>query len=417
MYICTNCSYVTISKLWRCPECQEFGTLERQEKAKKQRTEWVTIKTNTQRQDKFYKISNTEIERVFTNWIKSSWVYLLAWQPWVWKSTIMLQILESIKEEVSIWYFSWEEENTAISSRFSRIFWKNQNFNIYHWTILEDILETIKVDDIQIFVIDSIQTIYSNEISWVAWSISQVKYCSEKLSEFSKKNNTACILIGHITKSWEIAWPKYLEHIVDMVAYLEWDRLNEYRFLRTQKNRFGWTDDVAIFQMTDKWLIPVYNLKQMVTENLSNSPWNILTIGIDNGRAVLTSLEVLLNKTKYKFPKRSTIWVDSNRVEMLIAILEKYLKIDFSFLDVFINIPWEFRFYDSWLDLAIVAGLLSAYKNTTNSSNMVFVWEISLSWKISKSKFHEKRRKESQGLEFVDFEQIDDIAKLLNYFW
>lgn len=417
MYVCTSCGYSTITKLWRCPECWEFWTLQAQESKSKSKNSWKVLTQNTVKEDKFYKISEKEIERVFTNWIKSSGVYLLAWQPWIGKSTIVLQILQAIEENVNIWYFSWEEESTAISSRFHRLFDKDENFQIYHGTVLEDILQTIEIEKVQIFVIDSIQTIYSNEISWIAWSISQVKYCSEKLSEFAKKNNIACVLIWHITKSWEIAWPKYLEHIVDMVAYLEWDRLNEYRFLRTQKNRFGGTDDVAIFQMTSKWLIPVFNLKETVVKNVSKSPWNILTVGIDNGRAVLTLVEVLLNKTKYKFPKRSTIWVDSNRVEMLIAILERYLKVDFSFLDVFINVPGEFKFYDSWLDLAIAAGLLSAYKNSTNEPNAVFVWEISLSWKINKSKFHDKRKKEAQDLKFIDYAKISQINELLDYFW
>jgi len=412
MYICSNCWYQSITKLWKCPECLEFSTFILQENIQDKKIQILT--TNLKKESNFYDIDNKEIKRVFTNWIKSSWFYLLWWQPWIWKSTIALQILKYIKEKINIWYFSWEEESSAIIERYKRLFWKNPDFEIYYWTILEDIIETIKHKKLNIFVIDSIQTIYSNKTTWVAWSINQVKYCSEKLSEFLKKNNKACILIWHITKSWEIAWPKYLEHIVDMVAYLEWDRLNEYRFLRTQKNRFWWTDDVAIFQMKENGLIPVSNLKKIIDSNIPNMPWNVLTVWIDNGRPVIINIEVLLNKTKYKFPKRSTIWADSWRVEMVIAILERYLQINLWFMDIFVNIPWEFDFYDSWLDLAIAEWIFSAYKNKVIENKNIFIWELSLSWKINKTKFHDKRIKEVKWINIFDYKNIQNIYWLKN---
>ncbi len=409
MYSCNNCGYQSITKLWKCPECWSFGSFSKKESDKKSFWKANILVWNKNKESKFYDIDNEEIKRVFTRWIKSSWVYLLWWQPWIWKSTIVLQILNAIKDNLNIWYFSWEEESSAVLERYNRLFWKQANFNIYHGTVLEDILETIKDENLDIFIIDSIQTIYSQDSAWVAWSISQVKYCSERLSEFSKRHGIACILIWHITKSWEIAWPKYLEHIVDMVAYLEWDRLNEYRFLRTQKNRFWWTDDIAIFQMTESWLIPVSNLKEVIDSNIIDIPWNVLTVWIDNWRPVITNIEILLNKTKYKFPKRSTIWVDNSRVEMIIAILERYLKIDLWFIDIFVNIPWEFKFYDSGLDLAIAVWILSAYKNKKIDSNNIFIWEVSLSWKVNKTKFHDKRTKEVQSMDILDYTNIKNI--------
>ena len=407
MYTCTNCWYKTITKLWRCPECWEFGTFKAEEKENKT---WNILQSNTKSENKFFDLESTELKRVFTNWIKSNWVYLLGWQPGVGKSTLVLQIIENLKDNLNIGYFSWEEEASAIVSRFQRITWKNPNFKIYHSTKLEDILQTAKSENLNLIIVDSIQTIYSNEISAVAWSINQVKYCSEKLSEFSKKNNLASIIIWHITKSWEIAWPKYLEHIVDVVAYLEWDKFWEYRFLRTQKNRFWPTNDVAIFQMTQKWLKPVYNLKENLLQQKESIPGTVLTVWIDNWRPVLTTLEVLLNKTNYKFPKRTTIWVDSNRVELIIAILERYLNLNLGFYDIFINIPWEFKFTDSGLDLAIAAGILSAYKN--KATDKVYIGEISLSGKINKSKFHEKRKKEAETLPVVDYTNLKHISGL-----
>ncbi len=415
MYVCDNCGYSTISKLGKCPECNQFWTFKIFHETEEKDVKWNVLKSDEISENKFYDLENEELKRVFTNGIKSSGVYLLWGQPWVGKSTIVLQILNSLKDDVKVAYFSGEEESSAINSRFKRLFWKDANFEIFHTTSLEDILQTLDNNEIDLFILDSIQTVYSNNSSGVAGSVNQVKYCSEKLSEFSKNKWIACIIIWHITKSGEIAWPKYLEHIVDVVAYLEWDRLNEYRFLRTQKNRFGGTDDVAIFQMTEKWLKSVYNLQDIVKENYSANPGTAFSVGIDNGRPVLTTIEVLLNKTKYKFPKRSTIWVDSSRVEMIIAILERYLNINLEFFDVFINIPGEFKFYDSWLDLAIAAGIYSAYKNKIISMNNVFVWEISLSGKISKSSFHEKRVKEVSWFDTIDFKILKDIRKLVEF--
>jgi len=411
MYICSNCGYTSITKLWRCPQCGQFWTFIKEEKEFK-KTWWVALEENKTKESKFYDLELDELKRVFTNGIKSWWVYLLWGHPWVGKSTIVLQILESIKEKVNIGYFSGEEESSAIFQRYKRLFSKEPNFPIFHSTKLEDILETLKDKDIKLFVLDSIQTIYSNETTGVAWSVNQVKYCSEKLSEFCKKKNISSIIIGHITKSWEIAGPKYLEHIVDVVAYLEWDRFGEYRFLRTYKNRFGGTDDVAIFQMTEKWLIPAYDLQDEIKNNIQNIPWTVLSVWIDNWRPVLTTIEVLVNKTKYKFPKRSAIWVDSWRLEMIIAVLERYMWVNLWFVDIFVNIPGEFKFFDSWLDLAIAMGILSAYENKQIATNNVFIWELSLSGKINKTKFHTKREKEAQGFEIIDYKKINHIRWL-----
>jgi len=415
MYICSNCWYQSIAKLWKCPECWSFWTFSKLEDENSSSKKIHILTWNKNIETKFYDLDNKEIKRVFTKWIKSSWFYLLWWQPWIWKSTIALQILKAIKGKVNIWYFSWEEEASAITERYKRLFVKNPTFDIYYGTILEDILETIKLNKIDIFIIDSIQTIYSNQATWIAWSINQVKYCSEKLSEFLKKFNKACILIWHITKSWEIAWPKYLEHIVDVVAYLEWDRLNEYRFLRTQKNRFWWTDDVSIFQMKENWLISISNLKEIINSNIADIPWNVLTVWIDNGRPVITNIEVLLNKTKYKFPKRSSIWLDNSRIEMIIAVLERYLKLDLWFIDIFVNIPWEFEFRDSWIDLAIAIWILSAYKNKQINHKNIFIWELSLSWRINKTRFHDKRTKEVQSMNIFDYKNIKNIYTIKDF--
>lgn len=372
----------------------------------------------------FFNLSNQELKRVFQNWIKKSWVYLLWWQPWIWKSTIIIQIIDDLlnNNSLSIWYFSWEESSDQIYSRIKRI-WnnnfnsKNHKFDIYNANVLEDILQTISDINYDFFVIDSIQTIYSPNIDWVAWWPSQVKFCAEKISEFSKKNNKTCFIIWHVTKWWEIAWPKYLEHIVDMVSYLEWDRFWQYRFLRSIKNRFWSTNDVSIFEMWLFWLTPVYDLKDRIINNANTSiPWSVFTVWIDNWRPVIVNLEVLINKTNYKYPQRVTLWIDSNRLNLIIAILERYLKMNLWYFDIYVNLPWEFKFYDSWLDLALAAAIISQYNNKLINKNKVFIWEIWLWWQILPTKLHDKRKSElPEWFELVSNNVLKNIIELKNY--
>ena len=243
-----------------------------------------------------------------------------------------------------------------------------------------------------------------------------MKFVSEKISEFCKKNGVSAFIIWHITKWWEIAWPKYLEHIVDVVLYLEWDRFWQYRFLRAKKNRFWPADEVWIFEMTLFWLRPVYDIKQRIIQTAQTSiPWSVLTIWIDNWRPVLVNLEVLLNKTKYKYPQRVAIWIDSNRLNLVIAILERYLWLKLNLFDIFVNIPWEWKFYDSWLDLALAAAILWQYKDKVIDKSKVFVGEIWLGWQILPSKLHKKRIKEMPDwFELIDYQKLKNIVEILH---
>lgn len=428
MYICSNCWYATLSKLWKCPSCWEFWTLEKDDTKNKVKktaqkttlTYGTSLKTKSIQDSKFFDIKNNELKRVYQNWIKQWWVYLLGWQPWIWKSTIILQIIQDLLEnnKINIWYFSGEESQDQIYSRFKRINKENdtQDLDIYTASSLEDIVQTIAENDYNFFIIDSIQTVYSSNIDWIAWSPSQVKFCSEKIWEFAKQKWITCFIIGHVTKWWEIAWPKYLEHIVDMVSYLEWDRFGQYRFLRSMKNRFGSTDDVSIFEMWLFWLIPVYDIKERIINTANTSiPWSVFTMWIDNGRPVIVNLEVLLNKTNYKYPQRMAVWIDNNRLNLVIAILERYLKLNLWNFDIYVNLPWEFKFYDSGLDLALAWAILSQYQNKLVDKNIIFIWEIGLGWQILSSKLHEKRKKEiPRDFEIIDFNNLKYIVELKN---
>ena len=427
-YTCSVCKYSSSSKLGKCPDCGNFGTF-REDKSlmpieKKSKHAVVSgnileSKVSGDTPARFFDISNQEFSRVFSNGIKSGGMYLLWWAPGIGKSTLIIQIIQDIltNNEISIAYFTGEEQEDQIRQRRERVgaeynIWRRPS--IFHTTHLEDIISTSQEYNFDFIVIDSIQTIYSSQSDSSAWSANQVKYCAEKLSEYGKQYGITIFVIGHITKWWEIAGPKYLEHIVDVVLYLEWDRFGQLRFLRSQKNRFGHTDDSGIFEMTLFGLKAVYNLKERILSSANTSlPGSILAIGLDNGRPVLTNLEVLINKTKFKFPSRSAIGVSSKRVDLVIAILERYLNLDLAFFDVFVNIPGEFSFQDSGLDLAIAAWIFAQYHNQSRTQNMIFLAELGLWGQIVKSKLHDKRIREvPEWFTIIDHQHYKNIVEL-----
>lgn len=438
MYTCKSCEYSSSTKLGKCPSCGEFWTFfenkslsKPDKKASKHAVaQWDILesKINSNHNPKYFDIQSKELQRVFGNGIKWGGMYLLGGAPGIGKSTLILQILQEVlgHNDLNIWYFSGEEQESQVWWRWARICGEiadegqslAESITLYHSTKLEDIISTTKEKGFDFIVIDSIQTIYSTASDSSAGSANQVKYCAEKLSEYCKSRGVTMFIIGHITKWGEIAGPKYLEHIVDVVLYLEGDRFGQLRFLRSQKNRFGHTDDSAIFEMTLFGLKPVYDLKERILSSANTSiPGSVLTIGLDNGRPVLTNVEVLLNKTKFKFPTRNCIWVSSKRVDLVIAILERYLKIDLSYFDVFVNVPGEFSFHDSGLDLAIGAGILAQYKNQSPSKNIIFLAELGLWGQLVKSKLHDKRLREiPEGFDLIDPTDYKNVIQLKNIF-
>lgn len=218
----------------------------------------------------FYPLNHRELNRVFGQWVKQAWVYLLAGEPGIGKSTIMLQVVDQLKQsdmQANIAYFSAEEHPSHVNDRWKRVIPDQPEapMKIFHTAKIEDIIATTHDKQIDVIIVDSIQTVHSWVIDSPAGSPNQVRQASELLTALAKKSQVTIFIIGHVTKGGEIAGPKYLEHIVDVVMYLEWDKDGQLRFLRTKKNRFWPTDDVGIFEMTLFWLQPVYNLHSNTT--------------------------------------------------------------------------------------------------------------------------------------------------------
>ncbi len=399
MYICTTCHYASATKLGKCPDCWSFGTfvadMSGDSGKKKSSKGWMNLVWNGLTQDSaaavFYPFSDNAYHRVFSAGFKQWGVYLLGGEPGIGKSTLVLQLLEQISLP-SVVYFSGEEQANEIIRRQQRVCNAVlENVSIYHTTSLEDMLATLDAQQVNCVVVDSIQTISSETTDSLAGSPNQVKHCADILVTYCRTHNISLICLWHVTKWWEIAGPKYVEHIVDVVLYLEGDRYGQYRTLRCSKNRFWWTDDAIVFRMTEKWL-EIVGSDFRVRDDQKPHSGRVLTVGLENGRPILVHVEALLTKNYTNHPQRTALGIDAKRLQLIIAILEKYCKCRLFQFDIFVNIPGEFTFYDSGVDLAIAAAIYSQYKDTLPSPWEVYVWEIWLSWQIAKPKLYEKRQ-------------------------
>ncbi len=427
-YVCSKCWNVSSFKLWKCQNCWSIWTIEKQVETEKQRKEkinnsyeelWNILKPkrvedfkNITDNKEFIKLHNEDVLRAFQNWIMKWWLYLLSWEPWVWKSTLILQLIDDIQKQwIKCWYFSWEETELQIAKRAERLWVKCCDlFNTWN---LEDIIRTIDYYDYEFVIIDSIQTTYTNTNLNLTWWVSQIKAVWDMIVQIFKKKWITAIIVWHINKDWDVAWPKYLEHMVDCSVQLEWEKWWMYRFLRAKKNRYWSTDDVWIFEMTPKWLVWVTDYQKRVSEKYTWKPWNILSMWMYNWRPILVNIEVLLTNNSFNFPQRQVIWYSKDRLNLVISILEKYLKIDFSKFDIFLNIPWEISFKnDVWIDLWVALALYSSLLNRTYW-NKIFIWELTLMWQVQECSFYKKRKNEWKWFEIISQENLKEIKEIL----
>lgn len=414
MYVCTNCWNESLKWTWQCSFCKEWNTLTefKETKAKSWSLKWVTKELKKiedfENNEKKYKTSSNELNNLLSWWITAWSVILLAWEPGIWKSTLALQIASWFQEEVI--YISWEETESQIWQRAKRLWITANNISLLSENNLEDILETIKNSKSHLIILDSISVITSQNATWSAWSITQVKEVAEKFVEFSKSTNTTTIIIWHVNKEWNLAWPKTLEHLVDTVLYFEWERYEDVRMLRSLKNRFGWTWEVAIFKMQEDWLHDLENpgLEFISKENDNKTIGSSLSITIEWTRPLVVEIESLTTYTKFGYPKRSAKWINTQKLDLILAVLGKYSQINLDSYDVYVNIVRWIKVFEPWIDLSIWASIISSKSWKSIPRNSIFIWEISLTWRIKNCFNLEKRIKEAIRLWFENI-YIPDV--------
>jgi DNA repair protein RadA/Sms len=313
---------------------------------------------------------------------------------------LLLQLAYNVSKNHNVLYISGEESARQVALRAERLGAQQKSLQLAVSTITNDIATTISSGDYEVVVVDSIQAIAVNEIPSAAGSVNQITNSTQLLTAAAKSSNTALIIVGHVTKEGSIAGPKVLEHIVDVVLQLEGDRYGGYKVLRTIKNRYGSTNEAGIFEMTDTGLKTVDNPSAALLAERQASDGSVVYAAMEGTRPVLVEVQALVNPTSYGYPKRTASGIDLNRVNLLIAMLERRTKLKLADKDIYINIVGGIRINEPAADLAICMAIASAAKAMQLKENAVVFGEVGLSGEVRHVPFMDKRIAEAKKLGF-----------------
>lgn len=409
IFECSNCGAQYQKWAGRCLECGKWGTLgdaiavptsSTQKNSDKKRPS-AKIQTLGEIQENNVKRMSTtigELDTVLGGGIVPGSFVLLGGEPGIGKSTLTLQIAVSLPNTL---YISGEESVEQIKLRANRIppTAHLSSLRLANETNVEVIASTISEHKPSVAIVDSIQTMYSDEVEGEAGNISQVKACAVKLLDVAKQTGTAIILIGHVTKEGAVAGPRTLEHLVDTVLYLEGDRYHDIRILRAVKNRFGSTDEIGMFEMNSVGLVEVQNPSaKLLAERGESMPGSVVTCLMEGSRPLLVEIQALVNKTVFGYPVRKASGFDLNRLHVLIAVLQKRADLNLSQYDVHVNVVGGVTADEPGADLAVALAVASAYKDKALGNDLAVFGEVGLGGEIRSVRFLEKRIKECEQL-------------------
>lgn len=393
VYICSECGYESPKWYGKCPSCGEWNTMNEEIKekstssfSKAKITSYappVQIKDISTTDEIRYKTGLSELDRVLGGGIVKGSLILLGGDPGIGKSTILLQICEHLGKSNKILYVSGEESKRQLKLRADRLNVNSDNLYIQTQTDVELISETIGQDKPDLVMIDSIQTMSLTELQSSPGSITQVRECTNYLMRVAKSLDIPLIIVGHVNKEGSIAGPKVLEHVVDAVLHFEGDKQMSYRILRAVKNRYGSTNEIGVFQMTDSGLNEVENPSQML---LSGRPKNVsgtcVACAMEGTRPILAEIQGLATTTGYGNPRRMSTGFDYNRMSLILAVLEKRAGYYFSNTDTYINVVGGLRLDETAVDIAVAMALVSSLKDTVIPEDSIAIGEIGLAGEI-----------------------------------
>jgi len=405
IFVCKVCGATSSKWLGKCTYCGEWNTFEE----KKEKLSSYNDLKKVYRISEVEKLSESriktgfsEFDRVTGGGLVEGSVILLAGEPGIGKSTLLLQIALNFYRN-DLLYVSGEESLTQIKMRAERISHKQPDTLFTTEKDVDNILKIVKSYNIKIVFIDSIQTIFSSDNDYLPGSISQIRISTQKIIEFAKSNNVTFILIGHITKEGVVAGPKVLEHMVDAVFNFEGDRNLHYRILRPLKNRFGATSELAVFEMQQNGLREITNPSEFLTSSSKNESGIAIAVIVESVRIFFIEVQALVTTSIYGSPQRVVTGYDNKKLSMLLAVLEKRNKLKFGNKDVFLNIAGGIKVSDPAVDLAVVAAIISSYYDRPMRDNIVFAGEIGLAGEIRTVKKLNERISEAEKLGYKIF--------------
>lgn len=411
-FVCSNCGAAATAWAGRCSECGEWNTLEEEVTAATPpsgfgTTRAVGAKLKSESVDVSIKHDQprlvsgvAEADIVFGGGIVAGSINLVAGEPGIGKSTLLLQLASAIANKQPVLYISGEESVHQVGLRATRLGIAKNLLQIANSTSTDDIAATISGSSYKLVVVDSIQTIATSAVPTAPGTVSQITNSTIAITQAAKQTSTAVVLVGHVTKEGTIAGPKVLEHVVDVVLQLEGDRYGGFKVLRAIKNRFGSTSEAGIFEMIESGMQPVANPSASLLAERQISDGSVVLATMEGSRPLLVEVQALVNKTAYGYPKRAASGIDLNRLNLLIAMLERRTKLNLSDKDIYVNIVGGLKITEPAADLAICMAIASAAKGMQLKANAAVFGEVGLSGEVRHVPFIEKRLAEAKKMGF-----------------
>ncbi|WP_141266071.1 DNA repair protein RadA [Thermodesulfovibrio sp. Kuro-1] len=413
VFQCQSCGYISPKWIGKCPDCGAWNSfveevIEAESISKKAET--ARLKTLEDIQPvpiSSIKITLSdrlstgisELDRVLGGGVVRGSLVLIGGDPGIGKSTLLLQATDNLAKKYGrVLYVSGEESLTQIKLRAERLGAISENILLLSETLVEKILDWASEEELNALVVDSIQTVYTEDAMSAPGSVSQIRESATKFINFAKQKGIPVFLIGHVTKEGAIAGPRVLEHLVDTVLYFEGDRGYAYRILRSVKNRFGPTNEIGVFEMTGTGLIEVENPSLIFLSEHSQNSGSAITATIEGTRAILTEIQALVAPSNFGMPRRNFIGVDYQRVNLLVAVLEKRGRINLAGADIFVNVVGGLKITEPSSDLAVISAIVSSFRDIPLHEGMVIFGEVGLSGEIRAISQTEMRLKEASRI-------------------
>ena len=414
-FVCQRCGATYAKWVGQCSNCKSWNSLVEQivedasvkksavEKGKLsgKKLQYENIKTIVPSDAKErLKTGFSELDLVLGGGILLGSVNLLAGQPGIGKSTLLMQICNNVAKTRKVLYVSGEESAGQVKLRAERLGASSDNLNFASSTSGNDIAKTIESGEFDFVIVDSIQTLALDEISSAPGTVSQVTNCGNLIIRAAKSTDTAVVIVGHVTKEGTLAGPKVLEHLVDVVMNFEGDRYGGFKTVRAIKNRFGGTNEVAIFEMNEKGLSEVQNPSAALLAERQNTDGSIILATLEGNRPILVEIQALATTTNFGYPKRTASGFDLNRLNLLIAVIERRTKLKLSDKDIFVNVVGGMKLNDSAADLAVCLAIASAVAKRKLGDEYVVFGEVGLGGEIRSAFRADQRIAEAKKLGF-----------------
>jgi DNA repair protein RadA/Sms len=414
IFQCQKCGYISPKWLGRCPDCNAWNSFVEERSATTSLKSFGLSEPRPLNKIVGAEKNRTpteihELDRVLGGGLVKGAVILIGGDPGIGKSTLLLQAAAKIAEPSSkkanaqntVLYVSGEESPEQIKLRADRLSINSENIIVLSETVVEKIISMASELKPSALVVDSIQTVYTEDLPSAPGSVGQIRESATKLMFFAKRTETPLFLIGHVTKEGAIAGPRVLEHIVDTVLYFEGERGHTYRILRTIKNRFGSTNEIGVFGMTDEGLKEITNPSELfISEKPENASGSVIIASIEGTRPLLVEIQALVSPTTFGMPRRTSMGVDFNRVNLLVAVLEKKAGIHLGGMDLFINVVGGLKIYEPASDAGIIAAIVSSFRERPIDKKTLFFGEVGLTGEIRAVTQAEIRLKEASKLGF-----------------